>query len=199
VPSPPLVSGRSGAFFFEPWGQQGHIFRISTRSLPWCAGCWDLTSFKVRATARSTPLRLRLQACVCVAVHRPSSAVSLDLGAVWWLHLLLLASTFIQHPWGLCDSKAAACAVRCAPRVVSVPGGVRRGRRLSDRDCDHCGAEPSPWTYFTSRFQRACSGASCVSGVCLSSSRGSIMCDVDPSAWCALGVNNPIHSLFINV
>ena len=154
---------------------------------------------KVRSVARPTYRDCGCSHVVCVAVHSRSGAVYLVLEAALGLQLLLLLEMRKIHPLGLCGSKDKPCAVRCAPRVVLAPGGVRHGRRFSDRDRDHCGAEPSPWTFFTSTFQRACSGASCVSGLCLSSSRGSIMCDVDPSAWCALGVNNRIHSLFINV
>ena len=58
----------------------------------------------------------------------------------------------------------------------------------------------SPWMH---AHIDAFAGRMCVVCVCqvagISSSRGLIVCGVDPSAWCAPGVNNRIYSLFINV
>ena len=68
---------------------------------------------------------------------------------------------------------------------------------VAQASLDDC--EPSSWTLSASRAQRACNSVSCVAWMCLSSSRGLIVCGVDPSAWCAPGVNNRIYSLFINV
>ena len=84
----------------------------------------------MRAIARPTPLRLLLQACVCVAVHRGSHAIPLDLQAALGLHPRLIAERINMLPCGRCGSKGLPRAVRCAACADHGPATAAADRRF---------------------------------------------------------------------